>query len=50
MRAEGELQVPVVSFVLDFFVHGMWAHRGVDAHLLVHESQCPQLIARRGSL
>ena len=48
MRAEGELQVPVVSFVLDFFVHGMWAHPGVDAHLLVHQSQCPQLMARGG--
>ncbi|MGH9106317.1 MAG: MGDG synthase family glycosyltransferase, partial [Acidimicrobiales bacterium] len=48
MREQGALDVPVVSYVLDFFVHGMWAHGGVDAHLLLHRSQVPQLLARGG--
>lgn len=47
-RSDGRLQVPVVSFLLDFFVHGMWANPGVDAHLLLHRSQLPQLLARGG--
>ncbi|HET9059929.1 MAG TPA: hypothetical protein VFN61_08410, partial [Acidimicrobiales bacterium] len=34
MRRRGALEVPVVSVVLDFYVHAMWANPGVDAHLL----------------
>jgi UDP-N-acetylglucosamine:LPS N-acetylglucosamine transferase len=45
MRAAGALGVPVVSYVLDFFVHGMWAHPGADANLLLHRSQVPRLLA-----
>lgn len=48
MRAAGNLGVPVVSYVLDFFVHGMWAHPGVDANLLLHGSQVPRLLAAGG--
>jgi UDP-N-acetylglucosamine:LPS N-acetylglucosamine transferase len=48
MRAAGRLAVPVASLVLDFYVHGMWVHRGVDAHLLLHRSQLPQLSERGG--
>jgi UDP-N-acetylglucosamine:LPS N-acetylglucosamine transferase len=48
LRARGELRVPVVSLLLDFFVHGMWVSEGVDAHLLLHRCQLPQLAARGG--
>jgi UDP-N-acetylglucosamine:LPS N-acetylglucosamine transferase len=48
LRARGELGVPVVSFLLDFFVHGMWVSEGADAHLLLHRCQLPQLVARGG--
>ena len=47
MRLAGRLEVPVASFVLDFHVHGMWVHQGVDAHLLLHGSQASQ-VERRG--
>lgn len=48
MRKSGMLSVPVVSLVLDFFVHGMWVHPGVDAHLLLHPSQVHQVEQRGG--
>lgn len=48
MRAAGRLGVPVVSYVLDFFVHGMWVHPGVDSNLLLHGSQTPRLLAAGG--
>jgi len=48
MRLSGQLEVPVASLVLDFFVHGMWVHPGVDAHLLLHRSQVAQVEARGG--
>lgn len=48
MRGEGRLNVPVVSMVLDFFVHGMWVHPGVDAHLLLHPVQAGKLVAQGG--
>jgi hypothetical protein len=38
MRAAGKLEVPVATLVLDFYVHGMWVHGGVDAHLLLHST------------
>ena len=47
MRKAGRLGAPVASFVLDFHVHGMWVHPGVDAHLLLHRSQAAQ-VERRG--
>lgn len=48
MREAGKLDVPLASMVLDFFVHGMWVHPGVDAHLLVHRCQAPQVVERGG--
>lgn len=48
MREAGKLDVPVVSMVLDFFVHGMWVHPGVDAHVLLHRAQVHQVVARGG--
>lgn len=48
MRRAGRLGVPVASLVLDFFVHGMWVHPGVDAHLLLDNSQVAQVRERGG--
>ena len=48
MRAAGKLEVPVATLVLDFYVHSMWVHGGVDAHLLLHPSQVPQVDGRGG--
>jgi len=48
MRQAGTLGVPVATFVLDFYVHGMWVHGGVDAHLLLHRSQVVQVEERGG--
>lgn len=48
MRMRHLLPTPVVSLVLDFYVHGMWAHPGVDAHMLLHDVQVPQVLRRGG--
>lgn len=48
MRLRGRLRSPVVSLVLDFHVHRMWAHPGVDAHLLLHDVQVAPVIALGG--
>src|ERR671936_2243170 len=37
LRRNGRLSVPVVATVTDFGVHALWAHRGVDLHLVMHE-------------
>src|SRR5207253_4743409 len=37
LRRRGRLSVPVVATVTDFGVHPLWAHRGVDLHLVMHE-------------
>jgi len=37
LRRRGRLDVPVVATVTDFGVHSLWAHRGVDVHLVMHE-------------
>lgn len=48
MRASGRLDIPVVSLVVDFFVHPMWVHPAVDAHLLLHRRQAPQVTVLGG--
>ena len=37
LRRRGRLEIPVVATVTDFGVHSLWAHRGVDRHLVMHE-------------
>ena len=37
LRRRGRLDLPVVATVTDFGVHSLWAHRGVDLHLVMHE-------------
>jgi UDP-N-acetylglucosamine:LPS N-acetylglucosamine transferase len=37
LRRRGRLKVPAVATVTDFGVHALWAHRGIDLHVVVHE-------------
>jgi UDP-N-acetylglucosamine:LPS N-acetylglucosamine transferase len=37
LRRRGRLVVPTVATITDFGVHALWAHRGVDLHLVMHE-------------
>jgi processive 1,2-diacylglycerol beta-glucosyltransferase len=36
MRAGGDLDVPTVSAITDLAALHYWAHRGMDAHLIIH--------------
>src|SRR5581483_10862351 len=38
LRRRGLLHVPAVATISDFGVHPLWAHPGVDLHLVVHPS------------
>lgn len=51
LRRRGRLAAPVVATITDFGVHPLWSHRGVDLHLVMHESGRPAVerIAGRGS-
>jgi processive 1,2-diacylglycerol beta-glucosyltransferase len=51
LRRRGHLDVPVVATVTDFGVHSLWAHRGVDLHLVMHERSVPRVerVAGAGS-
>jgi processive 1,2-diacylglycerol beta-glucosyltransferase len=37
-RRKGVLKMPAFATVSDFGVHPLWAHPGIDLHLVVHES------------
>jgi UDP-N-acetylglucosamine:LPS N-acetylglucosamine transferase len=37
LRANGRLQVPVVTYLTDYSVHRLWVAAGVDGHTAVHE-------------
>jgi len=37
-RRKGVLKMPALATVSDFGVHPLWAHPGMDLHLVVHES------------
>ena len=37
-RRAGKLRIPALATVSDFGVHPLWAHRGIDLHLVMHES------------
>lgn len=37
LRLRGRLAVPTVATITDFGVHELWAHRGIDLHLVMHE-------------
>lgn len=38
LRRRGRLTVPTIATITDFGVHALWAHRGVDLHLVMHEN------------
>ena len=38
LRRRGRLQARIVGSISDFGVHRLWAHPGVDLHLVMHES------------
>ncbi|MBA3718555.1 MAG: hypothetical protein H0W87_10065, partial [Actinobacteria bacterium] len=38
LRRRGVLKIPALATVSDFGVHPLWAHPGIDLHLVVHES------------
>ena len=38
LRRRRRLAIPIVATVSDLGVHPLWAHAGVDLHLVVHES------------
>lgn len=45
LRKRGRLRIPALATVSDFGVHPLWAHPGIDLHLVVHES-CVRPIER----
>ncbi len=38
LRARGELEIPVVTFLTDFSAHHLWVSSEVDRHLVLHSS------------
>jgi hypothetical protein len=38
LRRSGDLRLPTVATVTDLDAHPFWSHRGVDLHLVMHES------------
>jgi UDP-N-acetylglucosamine:LPS N-acetylglucosamine transferase len=46
LRRRGRLDVPVVTYLTDFSVHGLWVADGVDAHLAAHAVPAAQAHAR----
>ena len=51
LRRRGRVTVPAVATITDLGVHPFWAHRGVDLHLVMHESCLAPVerVAGRGS-
>lgn len=37
LRADGRLDIPVVTYLTDMSVHPLWVHPSVDLHLALHE-------------
>ncbi len=38
LRKRGRLKLPVVATITDLEAHPLWAHKGVDLHLVMHEA------------
>ena len=51
LRRSGRLRTPAAATVTDLGVHPLWAHPGVDLHLVMHESgvQAVEAVAGAGS-
>lgn len=46
LRARGALDIPTVSYCVDFAAHGLWVSSGVDANLCLHEMQGRRLASQ----
>ena len=44
LRAQGDLRVPVVTYLTDMSVHRAWVHPAVDVHLALHDLPAQQAI------
>ena len=42
LRAQGDLRVPVVTYLTDMSVHRAWVHPAVDVHLALHDLPAQQ--------
>lgn len=49
LRKSGKLDVPVVGFLTDVDVHGLWLHEGVDLNLAVYEGSAQVAQSRVGT-
>lgn len=49
LRRRGRLWTPIVATVTDLGVHPLWAHPGVDLHLVAHESSLAAIERVAGS-
>ena len=45
LRLRRRVAIPVVATITDFGVHRLWAHRGVDLHLVMHD-RCGAAVER----
>jgi processive 1,2-diacylglycerol beta-glucosyltransferase len=50
LRAQGDLRVPVVTYLTDLSVHRTWVHPAVDLHLALHELPARQAVAHGAQL
>lgn len=48
-RRRGLLSVPVVTYLTDASVHGLWVHPDVDLHLAIHDVAAEQARAHGGT-
>ena len=44
LRAQGDIRVPVFTYLTDMSVHRAWVHPSVDVHLALHELPADQAI------
>ena len=44
LRAQGDIRVPVMTYLTDMSVHRAWVHPAVDVHLALHEIPASQAI------
>lgn len=49
LRRRGRLTAPAVATITDLGVHPLWAHPGVDLHLVMHEEAIPAVEEVAGS-
>jgi len=45
LRAQGDIRVPVMTYLTDMSVHRAWVHPAVDVHLALHEIPAQQAVA-----